>query len=149
LMDFGPNELKGILEREPPEVISEAAYKVLVPAVDEDGNEVAGVRCPMVQAPLGTYTGWNVRKRGIGGGAMHEFSGSYIPLPETPEIRSATGDPRQSILNRYKDVNGYIDAIETAARSLVEAGFMLEEDVTRCIARAKNWSTPLHDIKGL
>jgi hypothetical protein len=149
LMDFGPNELKGFLEREPPTVISEAAYKVLVPAVDEDGNEVAGVRCPMVQAPLGTYTGWNIRKRGIGGGAMHEFSGSYIPLPETPEIRTATGDPRESILSRYKNAKSYIEAIETAARSLVQAGFMLEEDVSRCIARAKNWSTPLHDIKGL
>jgi alpha/beta hydrolase family protein len=44
-------------------------------------------------APLGTYSGWNLRARGFGHGAMHEFSGSYIPLPETPEERRATGRP--------------------------------------------------------
>lgn len=149
LMDFGPEETLGILDQEPPEVINEAAYKILVPAVDSDGNEIAGVRCPMVQAPLGTYTGWNVRKRGTGHGAMHEFSGSYIPLPETPEIQAATGDSRISILARYKDNDGYIKAIEKAAKTLVMTGFMLEEDVSRCMAEAENWGRPLHDVQGL
>ena len=149
LMDFGPKERHGILDQEPPEVINEAAYKILVPAVDSDGNEIAGVRCPMVQAPLGTYTGWNVRKRGTGHGAMHEFSGSYIPLPETPEIQAATGDSRISILARYKDNDGYIKAIEKAAKTLVIKGFMLDEDVSRCMAEAENWGRPLHDVQGL
>jgi hypothetical protein len=49
----------------------------------------------MVQTPLSTYCGWNLRARGFGHGAMHEFSGSYIPLPETPEERDMTGDPRR------------------------------------------------------
>ena len=77
-------------------------YPVLVPAVDADGNDLGGVRAPMVEAPLATYTGWNLRARGFGQGAMHEFTGSTIPLPDSPEERAATGDPRRSILERYR-----------------------------------------------
>ena len=92
-LDFGPRAGEGILDREPPEVIAEEGYPVLVPAVDRDGNEIAGVRAPMIAAPVGTFAGWNLRRRGVAGGAMHEFSGSYIPFPDTPEERAATGDP--------------------------------------------------------
>ena len=45
------------------------------------------------QAPLGTYTGWNLRDRGQGEGYMHEFTGSYVPLPETDSVRRSTADP--------------------------------------------------------
>src|SRR6516225_8566411 len=77
--------------KEPPDIVAASDYTILVPAVDADGNDRAGVRAPMVAAPLGTYCGWNLRARGFGHGAMHEFSGSYLPLPETPEERRATG----------------------------------------------------------
>lgn len=96
LLDFGPDFDKSIL-REPPEVIEGKAYTVLVPAVDADGNEVAGVRAPMVQAPLGTYTGWNLRGRGFGHGAMFRFEGSYLPFPDTVQERAAMRDPRAAI----------------------------------------------------
>jgi hypothetical protein len=101
----------------------------------------------MVQAPLGTYCGWNLRARGFGHGAMHEFSGSYIPLPETPEERRMTGDPRRSILERYPSVQAYVSAITAAARRLVEEGFTLEEDVERAAAAAADWGRPRHDIR--
>lgn len=149
LMDFGPREAEGILDQEPPRVIEEAAYGIGVPAVDGDGIETSGVAAPMVQAPLGTYLGWNVRGRGVGEGATHEFSGGYVPLPETPEVRAASGDPRPAILERYLDADAYVAAIEAAARRLVEAGFMLEEDVERAKARAVDWGRPLHDVRGL
>ena len=122
-------------------------YTVLVPAVDEDGNDKAGVRAPMVTAPLGTYCGWNLRARGFGHGAMHEFSGSYIPLPETREERRATGDPRRSILERYPNAAAYVEAITAAARQLVEQGLMLEEDIERARAAAANWGRPRHDLR--
>ena len=146
LLDWGPDADRGIL-REPPELVEGAEYQVLVPAVDEDGNDRAGVRAPMVAAPLGTYCGWNLRARGFGHGAMHEFSGSYIPLPETPEERRATGDPRRSILERYSDAAGYVRAITTAARQLVEQGLMLDEDVERVAAAAADWGRPRHDVR--
>lgn len=119
---------------------------MLVPAVDGDGNDIAGVRAPMVQAPLGTYCGWNLRARGFGHGAMHEFSGSYIPLPETPEERRMTGDPRRSILDRYPGASAYVAAIAAAVRQLLEDELMLEEDVERVVAAAADWGRPRHDI---
>jgi hypothetical protein len=96
----------------------------------------------MVAAPLGTYCGWNLRARDFGHGAMHEFSGSYIPLSETPEEQRATGDPRRSILERYPNAKAYVQAITAAARQLVEQGLMLEEDVERAAAAAADWGSP-------
>ena len=78
---------------------------------------------------------------------MHEFSGSYIPLPETPEERRGTGDPRRSILERYPDRAAYVRAITGAALQLVEAGLMLEEDVERAAAAAADWGRPRHDVR--
>lgn len=113
---------------------------------DADGNNIAGVRAPMVQAPLGTCCGWNLRSRGFGHGAMHEFSGSYIPLSESPEERRMTGDPRQSVFQRYPNAEAYVAAIMAAARRLVEQGLMLEEDVERAAAAADR-DRLRHDIR--
>jgi alpha/beta hydrolase family protein len=121
-------------------------YAVLVPAADADGNDRPGVRAPMVEAPLATYTGWNLRARGFGHGAMFEFSGSTIPFAETPEERHATGDPRASIVERYPCKAAYRKAIEEAASRLVAARFMLEEDVERCVVAAADWGRPRHDV---
>ena len=136
---------EGILTQQPPKV--GALYTVLVPAVDQDGNEIAGVRAPMVGAPLGTYAGWNLRSRGFGHGAMLEFTGSYLPFSDTPDERRAIGDPRASILERYATPADYRAAIEKVARQLVADGFMLEEDVPRALERAADWSRPLHDVR--
>lgn len=145
-LDFGPDADKGILSQEPPTVLDETAYAVLIPAVDADGNDVAGVRAPMVAAPLATYTGWNLRARGYGEGALHEFTGSTILFPETAEHRRATSDPRRSIIERYGDADGYVKAIREAALTLVEDGLMLEEDVERAVALAANWGGPRHKL---
>jgi len=147
LMDFGPDFDTGVLSKEPPDVIDARGYAILVPAVDADGNDRAGVRVPMVQAPLGTYTGWNLRSRGHGHGAMHMFDGSYIPFADTAEERAMTGDPRAANVERYADAGAYARAIEKAARTLVDDRLMLEEDVERCIAAAADWGRPLHDVK--
>lgn len=146
LLDFGPGERQGLLTREPPAVLDDNAYTVLVPAVDDDGNDVAGVRAPTVAAPLGTCTGWNLRRRGFGGGAMYEFTGSYLAFADSPEERLANGDPRPSVLERYGDAEGYVHAVEAAARALVSAGLMLEEDVARAVADAADWGRPRHRV---
>ena len=78
---------------------------------------------------------------------MHLFDGSYIPFPDSPEERAMTGDPRASVLERYGDAAGYVAAVEKAARRLVEQRLMLEEDVERCIAAARDWGRPLHDVR--
>ena len=143
LLDFGPETRRGIL-REPPALRPGPGYAVGVPAVDADGNEVAGVRAPMLAAPLATYTGWNPRARGFGHGALHSFEGSLLPFPDTPSERAMTGDPRPSVLERYATAADYVAAIGAAARALVAEGLMLEEDVARCIAAAADWGRPRH-----
>jgi len=153
LLDFGPDVERGIL-REPPRLVPSGntpdapgkQYAVLVPSVDRDGNDVPGVRAPMVAAPLGTYTGWNPRARGHGHGAQLRFEGSYIPFPEAPQERLMTGDPRLSILERYPDKAAYVAAATAAARELVAQGLMLEEDVARCAEAAADWGRPRHDV---
>ena len=153
LLDFGPDSERGIL-REPPTIVHgknepgspALTYTVLVPSVDADGNDIAGVRAPMVAAPLGTYTGWNPRARGYGHGVQWRFEGSYIPFPETPSERAIVGDPRPSILERYIDKTKYQAAIVAAARSLVDQGLMLEEDVDRYAEAAADWGRPRHDV---
>ena len=124
-----------------------AGYSIGIPVPDADGNDLGGVAAPMVQAPLATYTGWNLRGRHAGHGATFEFTGSTIPFPETPEEREATRDPRTSILERYGSKEGYIAAIRTAAEKLVSEGLMLEEDVERAVALAADWCRPRHGVR--
>jgi hypothetical protein len=145
-MDFGPRVGEGLVSEQPPRLFPGEGYAVLVPAVDADGNELGGVRAPMVSAPLGTYTGWNLRRRGKGHGAMYQFSGSYLPFPESIDERLATGDPRPSVLERYADAERYRQAIESASRALAAAGLMLDEDVARAVAEARDWGRPRHDV---
>lgn len=144
-IDHGPNAAHGIL-REPPRVDASQHYAILVPAVDADGNDIAGVRAPMVAAPLATYTGWNLRARGHGHGAMHEFTGSTIPFADTAAERAQTGDPRPAIAERYPDRDAYVAAISAAAAALSQARLLLPEDVPRAEAAAANWHAPRHDV---
>lgn len=147
LLDFGPEEDIGILT-EPPKVIDAEGYAVLIPSSDEDGNDVPGIRAPMVQAPMGTYVGWNIRTRGYGYGATYEFNGSYIPFADSPEEREFTGDLRPSVLERYPTPEDYVAAIEAACRRLVGEGLMLEEDIPQALATAADWGRPRH-VTGL
>ncbi len=147
LLDYGPDADKGIISQEPPKVVDAQGYAILVPAPDQDGNDLGGVLAPMAAAPLGTYTGWNLRARGQGHGAMYLFNGSYIPFAETPEERDATGDPRRSVLKRYGHAESYMRAIQAVAKELVAEGFMLEEDVARAVAEAKDFGRPRHDVR--
>ena len=41
-------------------------YRTLVPAVDSDGNEVAGIRLSDIAVPTATFTGWNLRSESVG-----------------------------------------------------------------------------------
>ena len=132
-----------------PEIATGSDYAVLVPATDTDGNEIAGIRMPTITAPLGTFTGWNLRIRGYGHGALHDFSGSYIPLAESAAERMTTGDPRPAILERYGKRENYVGAIEAAARQMVTEGLMLEEDVARQVDSARDWGRARHDIHHL
>ena len=144
LYDFGLEA--GVQSLLPPRVVDATGYAVLVPAVDADGNDLGGVRAPMVAAPLATYTAWNLRARGNAAGALHEYTGSTIPFAETEEERAATGDPRPSIEARYGNADGYVAAITTAAEALVAQRLMLAEDIPRVARAAVQWHAPRHAV---
>jgi hypothetical protein len=135
-MDFGSRAEEGIHDTEPPLFADTRNYGVMIPAVDGDGNEIAGIRSPFLTHPLGTFAGWNIRSRGQGRGAMHEFSGSYLPFARTAAEQRMTNDPRPSIDARYSDPANYTELIEQSARALVELGHALAEDVARAASRA-------------
>jgi hypothetical protein len=125
--------------QEPPKL--GAAYPVLVPQVDRDGNDVAGIRMPEIQAPLATYTGWNLRAKEIGApDELYSMQGSWIPFARTKEERQKAGDPRLSIAERYANRADYLAKFESAAKSLVSAGFLLAADVPKLVERgAAEW----------
>ncbi len=112
-----------------------AEYTVLVPKVDGDGNDIAGVRSTMLQVPLGTYTGWNVRRAGSIGGEVCGTNGSYIPFAKTQAERGA--DPRLSLEERYRTQAGYVAQVRAAAERLQQAGFLLPKDAERLIRQAQ------------
>ncbi len=146
LLDYGAEFDRGLLSEHPPRPLGDGRYAVLVPMVDPDGNEVAGLRAPMVRVPLGTYTGWNLRRAENGQGAMIGITGCYLPFPETAEQRLQTGDPRLSILERYRDSADYLARMREAVEALVAAGFLLEEDVARIVEMAAGWNAGRHCI---
>ena len=140
-LDFGPDP--GVPTVVPATVGRD--YPCLVSQVDADGNEVAGIRLPLVSVPLATHLGWNRRHADIGGegqtlstgGASGgTLRGSSIPFAATRAEREATGDPRPSIEERYESRQAFLDRIEAAARQLAADGYLLEEDVQPIIAQA-------------
>jgi alpha/beta hydrolase family protein len=109
----------------------------LVPQVDADGNEIAGIAFPDVAVPLATYTGWNFRHPSIGQpGEILPLSGSYIPLPATRAAREASGDPRLSIEERYGSRERYRAIVADRVEKLVQEGYMLRDDVDVVVSRA-------------
>ena len=139
-VDYGPRFVsEGIVTQEPPAVGK--AFPILVPSVDSDGNEVAGVRMPEMEAPLATYTGWNLFNEKSG--PTHEISsmvGSYIPLRRTRAEREASNDPRPSIEERYNSRAEYLGLVAEAGVDLIDAGLVLEGDLPAIVRNAaKHW----------
>jgi hypothetical protein len=108
----------------------------LVPRINEDGNETAGIASPLHQAPLGTYLGWNVTAAGFFKGQICGFSGGYVPFAVTRAEREKSGDPRRSIEERYGTQEGYVCVVRRAADALVRDRFLLREDADRQVAAA-------------
>ncbi len=113
----------------------------LVPRVDADGNELAGIKSPLLMAPLGTYTGWNVISTGMFKGQLCHNNGTgvagFIPFATTKAERLANVDPRLSLEERYQTHDGYVFAVARAAQTLVKQGYLLPADADTMIEQAK------------
>lgn len=114
------------LDQQPP--LRLQPYPALAPQVDADGNMLGGVRHPFMVAPLATNTGWNTRREGLGSGGMCGASGFSIAFAATRAERLATGDPRLSVEERYRNEADYVKRVSAAADRLVRQRLMLRAD---------------------
>src|SRR5690606_12100855 len=139
-IDFGSRfAAERVIEREPPAV--GPAFPLLLPQVDEDGNELAGLRSPELAAPLATYTGFSLYDPAVGPpDELVSLIGSYVPFPATAAERAAAGDPRRAIEERYADRDAYLARVRTHASALAAEGYLLEEDLAAIeAAAARHW----------
>jgi hypothetical protein len=137
--DFGPhfhyNDLSGVVAMQPPPI--RQILPTVVPRVDADGNEVAGVASVLHQVPLGTYTGWNTNASGFYKGHIRTNTGGFVPFAKTKAQRLESGDPRPSLEERYGTHETYVTQVRAAAERLVRGRYLLQDDADRLIARAE------------
>lgn len=140
VLEFGPSyraeDSSGIITQEPPR-ISTASYGVLEMQVDTDGNDLGGIRSVFVETPIGTYTGWNLFRKGRFENGLCNLQGSFIPFARTRAERDAVGDPRLSIEERYPTREAYLTQFRRGAEALVAKRYLLREDADLLIARAE------------
>lgn len=117
------------------------AYGVLATKMDEDGNSLPGIRHPLLEAPVATHTGWNLRAPGQAEGELCSLTGSYIPFAATKEERVASGDPRLSLEERYGNHGRYVSRVARAANALVRDRLLLHEDAERIVSAAARGET--------
>jgi hypothetical protein len=140
--DWGPqfNALdgSGVPSLAPPRI--KQVLRMFAPKVDADGNELGGVPVVLLDAPLGTYLGWNV----TAGGSMpfHKdqicnYVGGMLPFARTAAERRAAGDPRPSLEERYGSHDGYVEAVRKAAARAVADGFLLSPDADALVRAAQ------------
>jgi hypothetical protein len=137
--DWGPqfdaSDASGIPTNVPPPV--KQVIPMVVPRVDSDGNELGGAPVVLAMAPLGTYLGWNITAGGFHKGQVCNYVGGMIPFARTKADRLATGDPRPSLEERYKNHAGYVAAVTRAAGIVLSEGFLLQADHDAIIAAAQ------------
>lgn len=139
-LDFGTSFRQGIVQKFPADVIDRPTYTNFVSKVDQDGNEVAGIRLPPVAVPTATTTGWALRRAEFGGNDGCEGAGQYIPFRQTKAERLAANDPRLSIEERYKTHEGYVTAVRRVVQQLVSQRLLLPADAQQYIQVAESSS---------
>ena len=140
--DWGPafNALdgSGVASMAPPRI--KQVLPMWAPKVDPDGNELGGVPVVLLDAPLGSYLGWNVTAAGerpFHQGQICNYVGGMIPFARTEQERVAQHDPRPSLQQRYGSHEGYVDAVKKAAANAQAQGFLLPVDAAALIEAAQ------------
>jgi hypothetical protein len=140
--DWGPQfnalDVSGIPTKAPPPI--KQVLKMYAPKVDQDGNERGGVPVVLLDAPLGTYLGWNITADGAK--PFHKdqicnYVGGMIPFARTAAERQANQDPRLSLEERYGNHEGYVAAVTKATERATKEGFLLPIDAAALIEKAK------------
>jgi len=133
----GVNAIARVADWVHPKPLGGPQYRPLVPRVDPDGNEVAGILLPDIAAPLATYTGWNVYAAPFPAGELCDRDGSFLPLARNHAERVAKQDPRALLEERYASRDAYVATVAAAAQALVRDRLLLPQDAERYVARAR------------
>ena len=118
-----------------PGTVPAHAWRALVPQVDADGNEIAGIRLPGIAAPRGTFTGWNLYRAPYPAGQLADRDGTFLAFPATAAARAAAGDPRLSIEERDR-AQDHAARTRRAVEDSREGRLLLAEDAARYLAEA-------------
>lgn len=140
--DWGPGfkavDGSGVPSNAPPKI--KQVLKMYAPKVDADGNEMGGVPVVLLDAPLGTYLGWNVTAGGarpFHQGEICNYVGGMVPFAKTAAERQANNDSRLSLQERYGSHDGYVRAVQKAADRAMKEQFLLPEDAQSLIEAAQ------------
>ena len=142
-LNLGPKYRSQGIVAEPP--VLGPRYPLLVPQVDEDGNELGSWGGMIRSVPLGTYTAWNHQYPAMDAfGYLSGLQGSFVPFPSTEADRKKSGDPRRSVAVRYGGLDGYMKTAAKAADEQIAAGFLLPEERNHALAAMRiNWDRVL------
>ena len=135
---FDPVDGSGVVSHAPPPI--RQVLPMYAPKVDADGNELGGVPVVLLDAPLGTYLGWNVTAPGarpFHAGQICHYVGGMVPFARTRQERLARQDNRLSLEERYASHEGYVQAVRQAVQRAQTSGFLLPEDGLKLIRQAQ------------
>jgi hypothetical protein len=107
------------------------SWQALVPQVDVDGNEIAGIRLPDIAVPRGTFTGWNLYKHPMPAGELADRDGTFLAFAAT----RTPGDPRSSIAERYPTHDAYATRLRAVVSELQRDRLLLVEDADGYLKR--------------
>ncbi len=136
--DFGSRVKSnaGFTDRVPPIILKN--HIVLLPQVDEVGNDRPGIRHPFVEVPVATLLGWNTRRSEFGGPDLCDLLGSTVPLARTALDARMRQDPRPSVTELHGTHQGYVRGVREAAQRLVDQRLMLPEDAEAIASEAQS-----------
>lgn len=136
--DFNPVDGSGVAGNVPPAI--KQVLSMFAPKVDKDGNELGSVPVVLLDAPLGTYLGWNITAGGarpFHAGQICNYVGGMVPFARTEQERRMNSDPRLSLQERYGSHYGYVLAVRKAAARAQVQGFLLPDDAAAMIRAAQ------------
>jgi hypothetical protein len=112
-------------------------WNALVPQLDADGNESAGLRLPDIAVPRGTFTGWNLYKAPLPAGELADRDGTFLAFAATRADRERAGDPRPSLAERDVSQQAYVARVDAVVAALQRERLMLDADAAAYRARAR------------
>jgi hypothetical protein len=144
-LDLGPRwHTDGIADSVPPHI--GPRYVCLVPQVDSDGNEIAGIHLPEIAVPMATFLGWHMRSPSFSN-TLRINRGRTLPFPRTIDDREKNGDPRTSISERYPTKEEYLFQATASLLELKQQRFLLDEDVPLLLEQAVHQSAFIDDLR--